>query len=68
VSEWLPIILSKVVDGKTVNCDGKCHGAKNPKCECICGGKYHGISKDMPNPETLEEAEKLVRNRGGKLR
>lgn len=23
-------------------CDAKCHNAKEPGCDCICGGRYHG--------------------------
>jgi hypothetical protein len=23
-------------------CDGKCHDAKEPACDCVCGGRYHG--------------------------
>ncbi len=23
-------------------CDATCHGARGPRCACICGGRYHG--------------------------
>jgi hypothetical protein len=23
-------------------CDAKCHEAKDPDCDCVCGGRYHG--------------------------
>ncbi len=25
-------------------CDAKCHDAKGPECECMCGGAYHGTA------------------------
>jgi len=24
-------------------CDAKCHEATGPECNCICGGKNHGV-------------------------
>lgn len=41
-------------------CDSTCHAAAGPKCVCICGGKYHGISsgKDA-GPKNVEEAEAM---------
>lgn len=29
-------------EGTKGRCDAKCHNAKEPKCECMCGGRYHG--------------------------
>ncbi len=29
-------------DGIQGRCDAKCHNAKTRKCECMCGGRYHG--------------------------
>ena len=23
-------------------CDARCHSARSPSCDCICGGRYHG--------------------------
>lgn len=23
-------------------CDARCHDARFPGCDCVCGGKYHG--------------------------
>ncbi len=30
-------------DGCIGRCDAKCHNATQPRCTCICGGRYHGI-------------------------
>ena len=49
--------------GTTRRCDAHCHNAESDKCECICGGKNHGVGihqatqnaqKDM---EAIENAE-----------
>ena len=34
-------------------CDGTCHTAKGPKCECICGGRYHGTGNSQVAQERL---------------
>jgi hypothetical protein len=28
--------------GLVGRCDARCHNAKQPKCTCICGGRFHG--------------------------
>lgn len=31
-------------DGQCVGrCDARCHGATSPDCDCICGGRLHGV-------------------------
>lgn len=35
-------------EGTKGRCDAKCHGAKDPKCACMCGGRYHGKGVDSP--------------------
>ena len=30
--------------GKVRTCDQRCHGAKQPACDCWCGGKFHGAA------------------------
>ncbi len=27
-------------------CDDKCHSARGPICDCLCGGRYHGAALD----------------------
>ncbi len=31
-------------EGIQGRCDAKCHGATDPKCFCMCGGRYHGAN------------------------
>lgn len=30
-------------EGCVGRCDAKCYDAKHPDCDCICGGKNHGV-------------------------
>ncbi len=40
-------------EGIKGRCDAKCHHATTPKCECMCGGQFHGKALQ---PGGLEEA------------
>ena len=33
-------------DGTQGRCDARCHDAHEPKCDCMCKGRYHGIGSD----------------------
>lgn len=35
-------LISSSVGGSVFRCDSKCHNATGAKCDCVCGGKYHG--------------------------
>lgn len=56
--------------GVVGRCDARCYNAKNPDCDCICGGKNHGagIEKAVDNTremvETWFEAYKDRKNLG----
>jgi hypothetical protein len=47
-------------EGIKGRCDAKCHNAKRPECECICGGRYHGCAQGGTQPETIVDAELLL--------
>lgn len=32
--------------GLVGRCDARCHGATSPACDCICGGRLHGVGAD----------------------
>jgi hypothetical protein len=63
-------------DGIKGRCDAKCHGAKEPKCECMCGGAFHGAAhrpggldkalKDYWEP-VLEQAKERAEREGVQL-
>jgi hypothetical protein len=39
-------------------CDAKCHDAKETECDCICGGRNHGVgrSKAIENTRVYASA------------
>lgn len=39
----------------TRRCDATCHTARQPKCNCICGGRYHGRGSSAAAQEALTE-------------
>jgi len=56
-------------DGCEGRCDAKCHEAAEPACDCICGGRLHGVGSSQTAIEmqtedyfgSLEEADKWAR-------
>jgi hypothetical protein len=32
-------------DGCVGRCDAKCYEAADPDCDCICGGRNHGVGR-----------------------
>lgn len=47
-------------DGTERRCDARCHNAKRPECECICGGRYHGCGRGGVQPQSIVDAELLL--------
>ena len=41
-------------EGVKGRCDAKCHNAKTPKCECMCGGAYHGAALQAGGVEKVQ--------------
>jgi len=37
------ILLTQRVGGVTRKCDARCFNAKSGGCDCICGGRNHGV-------------------------
>lgn len=33
-------------EGCVGRCDAKCHNAVEPACDCICGGRLHGVGAE----------------------
>lgn len=40
-------------EGIQGRCDSKCHEAKYPECDCMCGGAFHGRAH---SPGGLQQA------------
>jgi len=52
----MTLIVATNLDGLYGRCDAKCHDAKEPKCDCICRGAFHGLRAG--SPELLEAVQK----------
>ena len=55
--------MATLIITKQGRCDSRCHEAKAPKCECVCGGYYHGALQAGP-----EELERRREHAGPDLR
>ena len=62
--------------GTRGRCNGKCHSAKNPRCVCMCGGRFHGSANRAGGTEqaikdyweeVVDEAEKRAKEEGLEL-
>ena len=51
-------------EGTYGRCDAKCYMAKHPKCDCICGGRNHGVGLVKAQANTAELAERLLEESG----
>jgi hypothetical protein len=47
-------------EGCVGRCDARCYNAKEPKCECICGGANHGAGLQQALDNTREYVERWV--------
>lgn len=52
-------------DGCVGRCDAKCHDAKHPECDCICGGANHGCGLQQAIVNTKEIIETMMEQMGG---
>ncbi len=48
-------------------CDAKCHDATTPECDCICGGRNHGVGRHRAIENTREMAKELLARAGVEL-
>jgi hypothetical protein len=39
-------------DGCVGRCDERCYGATHPDCDCVCGGKNHGVGLSKATDNT----------------
>lgn len=47
-------------EGCVGRCDAKCYNAAYPYCDCICGGKNHGVGRDKAVETTRELADEMI--------
>ena len=43
--------------GDRGRCDAKCYDAREPDCDCICGGRNHGAGREQAIENTRELAQ-----------
>lgn len=48
-------------EGCVGRCDARCYNAKNPECNCICGGKNHGCGLQRAIENTREHVAEEVK-------
>ena len=48
-------------DGCVGRCDARCYNATHPHCDCICGGKNHGVGPQQAELNTREMTEELTK-------
>lgn len=41
-------------EGLVGRCDAKCHDAAETACDCICGGRNHGVGVEQATYNTTE--------------
>jgi hypothetical protein len=52
----MTLIIAYKGDGQCVGrCSAKCHDAKEPHCDCICHGAYHGLGTRTPKLQQAVE-------------
>ena len=51
------LIEVRTSSGVVGRCDAKCYNAQHPECECICGGRNHGVGLARALESTREMAE-----------
>lgn len=54
-------------DGCVGRCDARCYDAKEPHCECICGGKNHGVGRNKAMANTEQMASEWIKEYSAKI-
>lgn len=57
--------MTLITEGDNRRCDAACHDAKEPKCACICGGRFHG--KKSGSTELRAAIDEFRRTNGEQL-
>lgn len=46
--------MTTLIEDGARRCDARCHWATGDECQCVCGGRYHGVS--YSDPDRLADA------------
>lgn len=57
------VTLITVYHGKECvgRCDEKCYDAKEPKCDCVCGGMNHGRGQEEAIENTQNHSKNIMK-------
>lgn len=60
-------------EGASRRCDARCHGAVGRECDCVCGGRLHGVGIANAQEVLTEqvgaaEFVEMLRSRGAEVR
>ena len=47
-------------EGIKGRCDGRCHNATGTKCNCMCGGRFHGAARNGTLDSLIEEQGRVL--------
>ncbi len=47
-------------EGCVGRCDARCYNAKEPHCDCICGGRNHGRGLEKALAQTREQFAPMI--------
>jgi len=54
-------VITAKRDGDIVRrCDATCHDAKGCDCQCVCGGRFHGVGTESAQREVSENWRELA--------
>ncbi len=54
------LIAISTADGLVGRCDARCYEATCSVCECICGGRNHGVGRAQATDNTRALAERWI--------
>lgn len=64
----MTVVITWSDGNSTRRCDGKCHNAKGDRCNCICGGRNHGVGEVQAIRNAREDVEDVLNAEGFSLR
>ncbi len=57
----MPVLIEvRNAAGLVGRCDSRCYEAKEPECNCICGGANHGKGKEQARANTQKRAKEWL--------
>jgi len=64
----MPALISVSCSEGVRTCDAKCYLATGLECDCVCGGRNHGVGWARARQNTVEMAEQIAAELAGEGR